>query len=674
MKWELSTTDRNIIDLLTKECNITELQAKLLFNRGIRTIDEANLYLNGGIDDLLDPSTLSGIEEAVDILEYAYKNKLKICIAGDYDMDGIASECTTYKALDNLGIEVDYYIPHRVKEGYGLSISAVESIAKKGFDIIYTVDNGIAAVNEVKRAKELGLKVLVTDHHDIPAILPEADAIVNPKLKDCKYPNKDLCGCSVSWKVLFHLYNRLGESLEYLYDLLPFVAIATIGDMMNLNGENRIIVKEGIKRINQGVSFGLNKLKELYKIDEINSGDIAFKIVPTANADGRLEDAYTATNFLLCKDISELQEIIRIYATNVKRELIKSDSTLKVTYRMVEDLGQDISLSDNDEETIIKLANKVFGNLHDLNAHDIFIKSRRYLGQRIKEIEEMANTLYQTNEKRKDLTVQYMEECLDIIKRDKLDKYEVIVVVHEEIPEGLVGLVAGRIKEKYQKPTFVFSNAEEYYKGSGRGVEGHPLSLFEGLNLTKDLWVKGGGHPMAAGVSFEKDMNKLFEFRDRLSKYTQELFKQTIFEPSMKIDALINNPTEDLCREIEILQPTGKGNPNAIFGTDMLNILEAKPVGDGSHLRLKLTNNITGIGFSLTNRYNELNNPSKIKIAYTPSINVYSFNDQRTGKEITLRNVQMMIKDINLSTDVVKTNKKLLISSIKQSVISRKMQ
>lgn len=676
MLWEVGTPDKKLIEKLKLECGITELQAKLLINRGINNINDANLYLYGDLRDLHSPSTLHDIDKAVEILIMAKNKRLKVFVAGDYDADGIDASALTVLGLEHIGIDCQYYIPHRVKEGYGLSMTAIDDAIKNKFDIIYTVDNGIAAKNEVKKAKELGLYVIITDHHDIPKIvkkgcensekeedffedIPIADAIINPKLKNCKYPNKKLCGCSITWKVLYHLYKKLNISVNYLYDLLPLVALATVGDMMDLEEENRIFVKEGIKRINKDINLGIKKLKTIYKIEEIKSEDLSFKLIPALNSDGRLDTAYKAANLLYGNKVLDIEKILKKLS-----HLIKVDFDVEnINYREEKEI-----IDENEIKNEIKKIIPTF-NL-DKPLKNIFYELKEEYSKRDKELDVLANTLYETNERRKELTKQYFEECIDIIKKEELDKKNIIIVYHKEIPEGLVGLVAGKIKEKYHKPVFVFSNAEEFFKGSGRGVEGHPFSLFEGLQITKGLWSKGGGHPMAAGVSFEKDINKLNQFRDALDSYIKKILEEKPFIPTLKLDDIINNPTEELCREIEIIQPVGKGNPPAAFGTDLLSLLEAKPVGDGSHIRFKTINKIVGIGFFLSSRYNELQHPTQLKFAYAPNINIYSFVNGRK-EEVTLRSIQMMIKDINTEQEKTGINKNVLISSIKQSIKKR---
>lgn len=677
MKREILSYDIDLIENLKLECGITELQAKLLINRGITDIDDANLFLYGDLRDLHSPKTLNDIDKAVDILVNAKEKKLKVFIAGDYDVDGITASVVSKLGFDYIGINSEYYIPHRIKEGYGLSMVAIDDAIKNNFDIIYTVDNGIAAKNEVQKAKDLGLKVIVTDHHDVPKVakenienptkeddfiedVPNADAIINPKLKKCNYPNKKICGCVITWKVLVALYEKLGVNLDYLYSLLPLVAIATVGDMMDLEKENRILVKEGIKRINQDLNIGVKKLKNIYKIEEIKSENLSFQIIPTLNADGRLDTAYKAASLLYGNNIKDLEMILK--------ELSK---LIKVNF----DVEDESFIEENSSFNEIEIKNRIKKIIPDFKINkgleDIFYELKEEYSKRNKELDLLANTLYETNQKRKELTKQYFEECMEIIRKDKLDEKNIIVVYNENIPEGLLGLVSGKIKEKFHKPVFVFSNAEEYFKGSGRGVEGHPFSLFEGLQITKGLWSKGGGHPMAAGVSFEKDIEKLNQFRDILDLYIEKLLEETPFEQTIRLDDIISKPTEALCREIEIIQPTGKGNPPASFGTEELILLEAKPVGDGSHIRFKTVDKTVGIAFSLTDRYKELGCPKKVKFSYAPNINNYTFVNDRK-EEITIRSIQMMIQDISLAEEQTQINKPALISSIKQSILKRK--
>lgn len=629
--------DLQLIQDMTVECLITELQAKLLFHRGIRTVEDANYYIYGDLRDLYSPFLLHDIDKAIDILVKAKKEKKTILVAGDYDTDGCTSISVSKMAFEHLGIKCIYHIPHRIKEGYGLSQTAIQKAIDNKCDIIYTVDNGISAVEEIKKAKELGIKVIVTDHHDIPKVLPNADAILNPKLKECQYPNKKLCGCSLTWKIMCALYERLGIKLDFLYTLLPMVAMATIGDMMDLDGENRILVREGLIRMNKNHNIGITMLKNIFKIDNITSEKCSFQIIPALNAAGRIQDAVLSAELL---DETNIRFINR--ALNKLKTIDEDFLSIKNFFKN----NMNIELQGDTKEDLIK-------ELSTLLQEEITRKK------------QLAQQLYDLNEERKILTAQYLKECLDIIEEHNLLKYNVLVVVNNEIPEGIIGLVAGRLKEKFSKPVFVFAEGEGCYKGSGRGVENHPLSLFEGLQKTEHLWKKGGGHPLAAGVSFEKDMSKIIAFRNILHEYTEELLKIHPFTPKILIDLELDTPDEDICKECEILEPTGKNNPPMICSTSILHIESANEVGDGSHIRFKINSKQKGIGFSMADKYNELGNPLKLRFAYSPQINEYSF-DGDNGK-VTIREVQMMVHDIQKGELIANDNDSMIISSIKQS-------
>lgn len=638
--WKTPETeyDPNLIKDLIIQSDITELQAKMLINRKIDTVDKANKYIYGDIRDLYSPFELHDIDKAIDILIEARKNKETVFISADYDSDGMNAALITKMGFSHIGIKSVIHIPHRVKEGYGLSMYAVDKAIKNKCNIIYTVDNGISAVNEIKKAKDSGLKVIITDHHDIPDIIPNADAVLNAKLKECNYKNKNLCGGSLTWKVLIALYTKLGIKLDYLYTLLPLVAIATVGDMMDLTDENRILVKEGLIRMNKNYNIGLTKLREIFETNEFTSTSLYYQIVPCINSSGRLSD---------CSEAVELLD--DTYYRSILNALRKAKSE---------------KLSNDD---INKIA-KIFSiDLSKVNSREILITElSNLLYKEIANKETQAKKIYDLNEKRKELTIQYVEECKQIIQEHNLDKYNIIIVVHKNIPEGLIGLVAGRLKESYNKPTFVFTTGETCYKGSGRGVEGHPFALFEGLQLTKDLWFKGGGHPMAAGVSFKKDFSKIVEFRDRLDKYISELLIKHPFSPVLNIDLELDIPTENICLEAKILEPTGKANPPMVCASNSINILESKFVGaDESHVRFKITDKITGIAFSMAERYKELDMAKNLKFAYTPEINEYSF--QGYQGLVTVRNPQMSIIDFQKGDACKAPEQITLISSIKQN-------
>lgn len=583
MKWNIANNEKykDLISDLEKYCKITNLQANLLVNRGIDSIEKANKYLYGNLADLYDSYLLKDIDKAIALIEHSINNNEKITIFSDYDADGIGAAAVSIRALRNLGANVDYYIPDRITEGYGLNIDAIRKVYESGTKLIITGDNGITAIQEIELAKELGMKVIVTDHHNCPEILPTPHALINPKQPDCKYPNKDLCGCSVLWKVMECLYYNLMGDLDYIYELLPLVALSTVGDMMKLQDENRILVKNGLIHANRGTIKGLTALKDRFNIDEIKSEDIGFSLGPACNATGRISDASIAVELLISEDEERCKEL--------------------------------------------------------------------------------ANQLYELNEERKELTKNFKEKVLSHIKRNPLNKNkEVLVVYYPEIPEGIVGLVCGKIKDEYEVPTFLLTDGENCIKGSGRGVEGHPFDLHEGLILTKDLWTKGGGHKMAAGISFDKtftedgkiDFTNIKLFQERLNELAKEQLKDfEDFEPIMNVDMEMNMITEDICDEIEILQPTGMGNDKAYFVTYNQNIYNIKPIGDGSHININFTDGQKATGFFLTEKYLKLNKPNKLDICFSPKVDNWMYNGNR------YKAIKLYLKDIDVKSYKVKQKK-----------------
>lgn len=584
MRWMKKTNDKQLVRNLMEKCRLTELQANLLLNRGIVGEQKANKYLYGDLADLYDPCLMKDMDKATDILIEAVLSGKKITIYGDYDADGITAIATSMRALEYLGADVDYYLPHRIEEGYGMNLEAIQKLKDNGTELILTVDNGVASVEEVKLAKKLGMQIIVTDHHDCPNVLPEPDALINPKQPGDKYPNKNLCGCAVIWRVMEVVYSKLNANVDYIYDLLALATVGTVADVMELRDENRIIVKEGLMAINAHVITGLSAMMEVFKIDEIKSENIGFKIGPCLNADGRLHDAHKAVELLLTEDMDKALELVK------------------------------------------------------------------YLNE--------------VNEKRKAMTLDCYEKAEAYIRDEKLEASRVMVVFEKSIPEGLVGLVASKIKEKYQVPTFVFTEGEDFYKASGRGVEGHPLDLFSAIHKTRQFWVKGGGHAMACGISMKKDMDNLKAFSAELNRIADELLKNKSFVPVLEIDAEIDMPDEKLCREISILEPTGKGNPKPLFSTNSLGVVKAKPVGDGSHIAFDFTEKRQGIAFGKTHLYQSLKSPTKMKVAYSPVIDEFSWTNYQ-GEVVTRRTVKMHIQDMQA---VDTHNKSFLISSLKQSV------
>ncbi|HZJ99432.1 MAG TPA: single-stranded-DNA-specific exonuclease RecJ, partial [Tissierellaceae bacterium] len=403
--------------------------------------DQIDRFLKPDVDRLYSPTLMYDLVKGANIIHDSIENGEKIRIVGDYDVDGVISVYIFYISLKSLGARVDYRIPDRINDGYGINNDIIKEAYQDGIGLIITCDNGIAAEEQIRLAKELGIKVIVTDHHDLPLIeeegfkkhlLVEADAVIDPKNPNCKYPFKHLCGAGVAYKLiayLYSLYNREDEALKYL----EFVSIATVCDVVDLVDENRILVKYGLNLINKTNNIGLKALIETSEIKlPISSYHLGFIIGPTINASGRLESAYKALELLLCNDINE--------AVN------------------------------------------------------------------------LAKYLRDINDERKALTLAGYESIVEQIEKSDLGQYKVLLIYDSDIHESVAGIIAGRIKDSYNKPTIVLTDGQEDVKGSARSIEEY--NIFEELSKCRDLLNKFGGHPMAAGLSLDK--NKINLLRDRL--------------------------------------------------------------------------------------------------------------------------------------------------------------
>lgn len=509
--WFIKNKKEDIISIAA-ENNISKLLAKLLVNRDVTNRDEIREFLNPDVIRMHSSKLLEDINTATSIIKNKIEKKLKIRIVGDFDVDGIMSVYILYTTLKAIGAEVDYVIPDRVLDGYGINNHIVLNAKAKGVDTIITCDNGIAAFEPIRTAKNMDMTVIITDHHDIGYTrvndkleysLPMADAIINPKKKTCKYPFKNLCGAAVAFKLAQNLLLEYKSDFNS-NDLLEFVAFATICDVVDLVGENRTIVVEGLKRIQNTKNIGLNSLIEatgLYN-KEIGVYHIGFILGPCFNASGRLDSAILGLSLLL-------------------------------------------------EEDSIK-AIKIAEALRDLN------------------------------EERKKLTLDGVEKIDRLIESQYL-KDKVIVVYYPNLHESIAGIIAGRLKEKYNKPTIVLTKVSEGAKGSARSIAGY--NMYEELTKCSDLLTKFGGHPMAAGMSLPEENIK--ELRNQLNKMCS--LTDDDLSPKIYIDMSypIESINESFIAEIEKLEPYGKGNPKPIFGDKNVNIIRASILGKNKNV-LKL--------------------------------------------------------------------------------------
>ena len=550
------------------EFGIDPVIVRLIRNRDIQGMEEIRSYLYGTLAEIPSPWKMKDMECAVQILQKKITQKKKIRIIGDYDIDGVTATCILLKGLKRLGANVDTYIPDRVKDGYGMHEQLIDKALEDGVDTILTCDNGIAAAAEIAYAKREGLTVIVTDHHDIPFqdtengrvwIIPKADAVVNPKQNDCSYPNKNICGAVVAWKLIWALYERLGIDSDEIWDFLELAAIATVGDVMDLQGENRIIVKEGLKKLPSTSYEGLKALIRVNNLEgaEITAYHVGFVIGPCINASGRLDTAARSLELLL---------------------------------------------ADNLEDAM-----------------------------------KLADDLYALNQSRKAMTEQGKEQAIQSIAENNLGADRVLVVYLPDCHESLAGIIAGRIREAYNKPVFVLTKGSDGVKGSGRSIEAY--SMYEELVKCSDLLTQFGGHPMAAGLSMEEKNVKLFRRRlnDNCTLTEQDLMPKIMIDVPMPISYLSRKLTEQL----KILEPFGKGNTKPLFAQKNLRAAGLRILGRNRNVAKLLLVDENGtkmdaVYFGEAEKFARfVQSHDTVSVTYYPEINVYQ------GRE----NLQVVIKN-----------------------------
>lgn len=501
-------------EAIGKKYQISPRLACLIRNRDVIGEEAVDRYLNGTISDLYDGMLMKDMDKAIDILKEKILEDKKIRVIGDYDIDGVNATYILLEGLDRLGADVDSDIPDRISDGYGLNRHLVERAYEAGVDTLITCDNGIAAADEIAYGKEMGMTVIVTDHHEVPFDeqdgekryrIPPADAVMDPKQPDCLYPFKGLCGAAVAYKLMEALWESMGKDSADLDDLIENVAIATIGDVMDLDDENRIFVKEGLQMLRRTKNPGLKALIECTGIDKnsLNSYHIGFVLGPCINASGRLDTAKRAL------------------------ELLRAGTQ--------------------------------------------------------KEADILAGDLKALNDSRKDMTEEAVKQAEEQVETTTISKDKVLVVYLPDCHESLAGIVAGRIRENYYKPVFVLTDAEEGVKGSGRSIDGY--HMYEELNKCKELLTKFGGHRLAAGLSLPKE--NVGKFREMLNKnctLTEEEMKEKV---TIDMEMPFGCVTEGLVKELELLEPFGKGNTKPVFAARDVTLLGARILGKNRNV-LKL--------------------------------------------------------------------------------------
>jgi len=502
---------------IVQECGVSEVIARLLVNKGLTEQKEIIRYLNPRMDSLYDPYFMKDIAKAVTILTDKIATGKKIRIIGDYDVDGVVATYVLYRTLRKLGATVDYEIPDRIKDGYGINIEMVLAAHQDQVDTILTCDNGIVAIEQVQKAKELGMTVIVTDHHNLfetddgEIILPPADAVVNTNRPDCAYPFKGLCGAAIAYKLMVALlhHRNLPDREEYQEELLSYVAIATVCDVMDLIDENRVIVKHGLQMLMRTKNKGLLALMEVTGIEkkELSSFHLGFIIGPCLNASGRLDTAK---------------------------------------------LGLELLLADTTEKAMV-----------------------------------LAREVRELNNIRKNMTQEYVDKAIRLIDHSPLKEDKILVVYLPDCHESIAGIIAGRIRERYHRPTLVLTDAKDGVKGSGRSIEQY--NMIEELSKYRDLMLKLGGHPMAAGLSLLPE--NIEPLRKALNESTSLTHEMLIPKITIDVELPIGYVTENLVHELKQLEPFGKGNEKPLFAERNLKIKSAFVIGkNASGIRLRVVN------------------------------------------------------------------------------------
>ena len=559
--WMLQTK-RADFNGLAMRLGVSPVAVRIMRNRGLLDEREMRKYLYGTLDDLYDPRQMKGMETAAGIIEKKLIEGKKIRIIGDYDIDGV---CSTYILLKGFpraagNGQIDYEIPDRIRDGYGINESIIRQAAEDGIDTLVTCDNGIAALKEISIAKQLGMTVVVTDHHEVPVdaygqILPPADAVVDPKQDGETYPYHEICGAVVAWKLINVIYEDLGIPEHEWMELLEFAAIATVGDVMKLQDENRLIVKYGLKKIGSTKNTGLRMLVEKNNLDinNLSAYHIGFVIGPCLNAGGRLKSAKVALRMLLEQD-----------------------------------------------------PDRVSG---------------------------LADELKELNDVRKDMTAKGETEAIEQVERFYMSD-KVLVVFLPECHESLAGIIAGRLREHFHKPSFVLTRGEQSAKGSGRSIEAY--HMYQGLCEVSDLLVKFGGHPMAAGLSIEE--SDIDEFRRRLNENAK--LTEDDFVPQIWIDVPMpfEYVNEKIVDELKGLEPFGQGNEKPLFAQKSLTIRNVRVLGKNRNVvKMNLVTNtghpFDGLLFADGDLFlEEQTGQNTIDMIYYPDVNEY--NGTRTLQAI----------------------------------------
>jgi len=493
---------------ISKAYGINQVTARIMRNRGVETKEEIESYLKGDLDYLSDPALMKDAGKAASLLEAAIVNNELIAISSDFDNDGIFSGLLLKEAIIELGGRAAIFTPNRVMEGYGVNSRIVEEANANGASVLLTCDNGIAAFEAIDEAKKLGMTVIVTDHHEVPFeehdgkkiyLLPKADAIVDPKQEDCAYPFKSLCGTGVAYQLMTLLFRRMKRTMSRQEIFLQYTAIATVADVMELVGENRILVRKGLSYLNHTNHIGLRALMEVCGIapEQVRAYHIGFILGPCFNAAGRLDTIVHALALLESKEYDQALAL--------------------------------------------------------------------------------AGELWAMNEERKELTRVGTERAVELIEHATWKDEHVYLVYIKDCHESVAGIIAGRLRERYYRPVLVFTDASEegQIKASGRSIDDY--DMFTELSAFRNLFLRFGGHKMAAGLTMEK--KNLEILRDGLN--ARCTLTQTQLMPLVMIDAAmpLGYISEEVIADLEKLEPFGRANEKPLFAQQHLSVLRLSRIG-----------------------------------------------------------------------------------------------
>ena len=561
IEWHISKEDKKLQSELSKGLNISPILAQLLINRETKEVSSARKFLKADLKDLRDPYIFQDMEKAVEKILRAINNNERILIYGDYDVDGLTSVALLFTILRKFTTNLYYYIPNRFQEGYGLNEEAIDILFKNNIKLIITVDCGINSISEIEKANNYSINVIVTDHHQPQKSLPSALAIINPKC-DANYPFKELAGVGVSFKVAQALYSKLKKNQDDLWSLLDYVALGSIADSVPFIDENRILIKYGLRALNQTNKEGLKALIMESGVNYGNLGtkEVNFALAPRINAAGRLDDPKLAL------------------------ELLLTDSEYKAKY-----LSQKLS---------------------EINKH------RREIGDNIlREAREFAS-------------IQVKEE-----------DNKVLVLESENWNQGVIGIIASRLVDEFNRPAIIISKKNGIAKGSGRSIKG--FHLYNVLESCQDILINFGGHELAAGITMES--NKIPEFKSRINEISQNFIKEDDLSPELKIDTQISlsDINFGLIKDISVLEPFGIGNPQPVFCSYKNIISDWRLVGGKrEHLKIRIkeeNRTLEGIGFKLSRIGNQIFSENKVvDLAFNIELNKWNGTEK----------VQLNIKDI----------------------------